>query len=198
MRTLLTLAALAVMLALPPGAPAAPAVRASKEKTRVANSVYDFQVKTAAGQERSLSEFKGKALLIVNSASKCGLTPQYESLETLYERYKDKGFEVVAFPANNFLWQEPGNDAEIQTFCAVNYGVKFPVFAKISVNGRDIAPLYHYLTKDSPFPGDIGWNFAKFLVAPDGRIVARFDPKLDPLDPAVIKEIEKALPKPKS
>ncbi len=198
MRAVVTLAALAVMLALPPGAPAAPAARAPKEKTRVANSVYDFNVKTAAGPERSLSEFRGKALLIVNSASKCGLTPQYESLETLYERFKDKGLEVVAFPANNFLWQEPGSDADIQTFCAVNYGVTFPVFAKISVKGKDIAPLYHYLTRDSPFPGDIGWNFAKFLVAPDGRIVARFDPKLDPLDPAVIKEIEKALPKPKS
>ena len=156
--------------------------------------VHDFHVQTADGKERSLADFKGKALLIVNTASKCGLTPQYEGLEKLYERYKDKGLAVVGFPANDFLWQEPGTDAEIQTFCSVNYGVTFPVFAKISVKGEHIAPLYEYLTKESPFPGDIGWNFAKFLVAPDGRVVARFDPKVDPLDKQVLAEVEAVLP----
>jgi len=189
-RTLIRTLPLVALLALSPPAGAA----APKETRPVTKDVYAFQVHTADGKERSLAEFKGKALLIVNTASKCGLTPQYEGLEKLYQRYRERGFQIVAFPANDFLWQEPGTDAEIQTFCSVNYGVTFPVFAKISVKGKHIAPLYQYLTKDSPFPGDIGWNFAKFLVAPDGRVVARFDPKLDPLDKKVLAEIEAVLP----
>jgi glutathione peroxidase len=182
----------ALLAALPGPGMAAPA--ASKETRPVTKDVYAFQVQTADGKQRSLADFRGKALLIVNTASKCGLTPQYEGLEKLYERYKDRGLMIVGFPANDFLWQEPGTDAEIQTFCSVNYGVTFPVFAKISVKGKHIAPLYQYLTKESPFPGDIGWNFAKFLVAPDGRVVARFDPKVDPLDKKVTAEIEAVLP----
>jgi glutathione peroxidase len=193
-RTLIRILPLAALLAVaPPGAGAAP-VATPKETRPVTKDVYAFQVHTADGKERSLADFKGKVLLIVNTASKCGLTPQYEGLEKLYERYKDRGFEVVAFPANDFLWQEPGTDKEIQEFCSVNYGVTFPVFAKISVKGKHIAPLYQYLTKESPFPGDIGWNFAKFLVAPDGRIVARFDPKVEPLDKKVLAEVEAVLP----
>ncbi|MEP7028001.1 MAG: redoxin domain-containing protein, partial [Candidatus Eisenbacteria bacterium] len=112
----------------------------------MSQSLYDFKVRTAAGQEQSLAEFRGKALLIVNSASKCGFTPQYAGLEKLYQRYRDRGLEVIAFPANDFLWQEPGSDEEIQAFCAANYGVSFPVLAKISVKGKAIAPLYRYLT----------------------------------------------------
>jgi glutathione peroxidase len=193
MRTLIRSIPLVALLVLGPRAGAA-APTATKETRPVTKEVYAFQVHTADGKERSLADFKGKALLIVNTASKCGLTPQYEGLEKLYQRYKDRGFQIVAFPANDFLWQEPGTDAEIQTFCSVNYGVTFPVFAKISVKGKHIAPLYQYLTKDSPFPGDIGWNFAKFLIAPDGRVVARFDPKLDPLDKKVLAEIETVLP----
>jgi glutathione peroxidase len=156
--------------------------------------IFEFDVKTADGGDRHLADYKGKALLIVNSASKCGFTPQYKSLETLYEKYKARGFEVLAFPANNFGAQEPGTNDEIQTFCAVNYHTTFPVFAKISVKGKDISPLYSYLTKDSPFPGEIGWNFAKFLVAPDGRIVARFKPDTDPLAKDVTSQLEAILP----
>ena len=156
--------------------------------------IFEFDVKTADGGDRHLADYKGKALLIVNSASKCGFTPQYKSLETLYEKYKARGFEVLAFPANNFGAQEPGTNDEIQTFCAVNYHTTFPVFAKISVKGKDISPLYSYLTKDSPFPGEIGWNFAKFLVAPDGRIVARFKPDTDPLAKDVTAQLEAILP----
>lgn len=157
-------------------------------------SVYDFKVRAADGTERSLADYRGKALLVVNSASKCGLTPQYASLETLYERYKPRGLEVVAFPANDFGQQEPGTNDEIQAFCAVNYQTTFPVLAKISVKGVDIAPLYAYLTTDSGFPGDIEWNFAKFLVAPDGRVAARFRADVDPLAPEVTREIEANLP----
>jgi len=160
----------------------------------MAHGIYDFTMTTIEGKPRPLSDYRGKALLVVNTASKCGLTPQYASLEKLYEQYRDKGLEVLAFPANNFLFQEPGSNEQIQQFCSTHYDVKFPLFAKISVKGRDIAPLYDYLTKESPYPGDIGWNFAKFLVSPEGAVVARFDPKLDPLDPQVTSKIEAVLP----
>ena len=153
-------------------------------------SVYDFSMHTADGRERSLADFRGKTLLIVNTASKCGFTPQYESLEKLYERYRGRGFEILAFPANNFLNQEPGTDTEIQGFCQLHYKTQFPVFAKISVKGRDIAPLYAWLTRDSGFAGDIPWNFTKFLVGPDGRVVARFAPPVDPLDAKVTAPLE--------
>jgi len=161
----------------------------------MAHGIYDFTMTDITGKPKPLADYKGKALLVVNTASKCGLTPQYASLETLYEKYHAKGFEVLAFPANNFLFQEPGSNEQIQQFCSTKYDVKFPLFAKISVKGKDIAPLYEYLTRESPYPGDIGWNFAKFLVSPDGHVVARFDPKLDPLDPQVTAQVEAALPK---
>jgi glutathione peroxidase len=160
----------------------------------VVQSVHDFRVRAADGTDRSLADYKGKALLVVNSASKCGLTPQYASLETLYERYKPLGLEVVAFPANDFGQQEPGTNDEIQAFCAVNYQTTFPVLGKISVRGDAIAPLYAYLTKESGFPGDIEWNFAKFLVAPDGKVAARFRADVDPLAPEVTEAIEAVLP----
>ena len=160
----------------------------------MAETIYDFKVATATGDERPLEDFKGKALLVVNTASKCGLTPQYESLQALRDKYAARGFEVLAFPANNFAWQEPGTNEEIQQFCQVNYGVTFPVFAKISVKGKDIAPLYSYLTHDSGFAGDIEWNFAKFLVAPDGKVVARFNAKVDPLAPEIVQKVEATLP----
>ena len=157
-------------------------------------SVYDFRMQTIDGAERSLADYRGKALLIVNTASQCGFTPQYESLETLYERYHARGFEILAFPANNFLWQEPGSNADIKKFCADRYKTTFPLFAKIDVKGRKIAPLYAYLTKDSAQPGAIPWNFTKFLVAPDGRVVARFDPRVDPLAADVTRAVEQVLP----
>ena len=161
---------------------------------QVTKDLYAFKVKSIDGEERSLGDFKGKTLLIVNTASLCGNTPQYEGLEALYEKYKARGFEVLAFPANNFGQQEPGTNAEIKTFCATKYKTTFPLFAKISVKGKDIAPLYRYLTKDSGFPGEIGWNFAKFLVAPDGKVVARFSPSTQPLAAEVTGKVEAALP----
>ena len=140
-------------------------------------TIYDFTVKTIDGKMEPLADFKGKALLIVNVASKCGFTPQYKGLETLYEKYHSRGFEILGFPANNFMWQEPGTDAEIQKFCSLKYNVTFPMFSKISVKGKDIHPLYAYLTAESGFPDDVSWNFNKFLIGKDGKVAARFDSK---------------------
>jgi glutathione peroxidase len=157
-------------------------------------SIYNFTMKTIDGENKSLSDFKGKAVLIVNTASRCGHTPQYRSLETLYKQYRSQGFVVLAFPENNFKNQEPGTDEEIKQFCDLKYHVTFPVFSRISVKGSDMAPLYQYLTTQSGFNGPITWNFNKFLVDPQGQVVARFDSKIDPLDPQVIAEIKKSLP----
>ncbi len=157
-------------------------------------SIHDFTLTTIDGKPRPLAEYKGKVLLVVNTASKCGFTPQYKGLEALYDKYRARGFEVLGFPANNFMGQEPGSNAEIAQFCSLNYDVSFPLFAKISVKGKDIAPLYSWLTKDSGFPGDIGWNFTKFLVGPDGKVVARYDSRTDPLDPKLVAKLEATLP----
>lgn len=166
----------------------------AKDKAVSKTGIHQFTVKTIDGKTRSLADFEGKTLLVVNTASKCGNTPQYKGLEALYDKYRARGFEVLAFPANNFMGQEPGTDAEIAQFCETNYQVSFPLFSKISVKGKDIAPLYSYLTKDSAFPGDIGWNFAKFLVGPDGRVIARFEPRTKPEDPKLVAALEAALP----
>jgi glutathione peroxidase len=159
------------------------------------SSIYDFTMKTIDGKEQSLADFKGEELLIVNTASKCGHTPQYKSLETLYKQYKTQGFVILAFPENNFKNQEPGSDDQIKQFCDLNYHVTFPLFSKISVIGTDMSPLYLYLTTQSGFNGPITWNFAKFLIDPQGKVVARYDPKVDPLDPQVVADIQKHLPK---
>jgi len=158
-------------------------------------TVLDFTMKDIAGKEVSLKSFEGKVLLIVNVASKCGLTPQYEGLQALYDRYREKGFEILAFPANDFMWQEPGTDTEIQKFCSTKYSVTFPLFSKITVKGKGIHPLYEYLTspETSRFPGKTGWNFAKFLLDRQGNIVGRFDPKTEPLSPEVTAAVEAAL-----
>jgi glutathione peroxidase len=145
-------------------------------------SVHDFTVSTADGMKKNLADYKGKVLLIVNTASKCGHTPQYAGLQKLHEDYADKGFMVLGFPSNQFKNQEPGTDAEIQEFCQANYGVTFPVFAKIDVNGDTAHPLYKFLTRDH---GDIkanpiDWNFAKFLIGPDGRVRQRYAPNITP------------------
>ena len=158
-------------------------------------SVYSFTMKTIQGETKPLADYKGKGLLIVNTASKCGFTPQYKSLEALYERYKDKGFEILAFPANNFMGQEPGTDDQIQQFCSLKFHTTFPLFSKISVKGRDMDPLYKYLTTESGFNGDISWNFNKFLIDSDGKVVARFGSPTDPLSDKVTKELENILPK---
>lgn len=161
-----------------------------------ANSVLDFKVKDIDGKEVDLSRFKGEVLLIVNTASKCGYTPQYEGLEALYDKHKSHGFSVLAFPANEFGSQEPGTDAEIKTFCKTKYDVSFPVFSKIVVKGEGIHPLYQYLTSketDPKYAGEIPWNFTKFLVNRKGEVVARFAPKDAPDSPEVTKAIEAAL-----
>jgi glutathione peroxidase len=156
----------------------------------MSRTVHEFKVKTIDGKDQSLAVYKGKTLLVVNTASKCGFTGQYKGLEALYEKYREQGFEVLAFPANNFMGQEPGSNEEIAKFCELNYRTSFPLFSKISVKGRDIAPLYAYLTTAPGFAGDVGWNFTKFLVGPDGKVVARFESRTDPLDPKVTGQIE--------
>lgn len=152
-----------------------------------------IEFNTITGQATDLEQFKGKVVLIVNTASKCGFTPQYAGLEKLYEAKKDEGFVVIGFPANNFGNQEPGTNEEIQKFCQTKYNVTFPMMAKISVKGNDIHPLYRYLTEDSPFPGEITWNFNKFLLDRNGKVVARYDSKITPEDPKLIAKIDELL-----
>jgi glutathione peroxidase len=159
-----------------------------------AASFHDIKVKDIDGKDTSLKEYRGKVLLIVNVASKCGLTPQYEKLELLHQKYKDKGFAVLGFPCNQFGGQEPGTNEDIKQFCSKTYGVSFPMFDKIDVNGAKRHPLYAALAgEQSPFPGDIKWNFAKFLVGRDGRILERFEPKTKPDSPEITRAIESAL-----
>ncbi|MDP2228471.1 MAG: glutathione peroxidase [Moraxellaceae bacterium] len=157
-------------------------------------SVYDFSGKTITGQDKPIAEYKGQVLLIVNTASKCGFTPQFKGLEALYEKYKDKGLMVLGFPCNQFLNQDPGSDSEISEFCELNYGVSFPMFAKIDVNGADAHPLFRHLT--SAAPGLLGstavkWNFTKFLVDRNGRVISRYAPATKPED--IAADIEKLL-----
>ncbi|MCS7025751.1 MAG: glutathione peroxidase [Bryobacteraceae bacterium] len=157
-----------------------------------ASSVHDFSPKSIDGKVTPLSNYKGKVLLIVNVASRCGYTPQYAGLESLYQKYKDRGLVVLGFPANNFGGQEPGSDEEIKQFCTRNYNVTFPMFSKISAKGSDIAPLYQFLTQGS---GEVRWNFTKFLVNGDGKVIARFEPSVRPDAPELIAAIENALKK---
>jgi glutathione peroxidase len=158
-------------------------------------TIYDIPVHTLSGEPSSLAPFEGKTVLVVNVASKCGLTPQYEGLERLQKTYGERGFSVVGFPCNQFLGQEPGSAEEIQTFCSTTYGVTFPLFEKIDVNGEDQSPIYATLkqTADADgYAGDIRWNFEKFLVGPDGA-VQRFAPQVTPEDPILVSAIEAAL-----
>lgn len=159
-------------------------------------SIYDFSLKDIDRKEVNLGQYRGKVVMMVNVASRCGYTPQYEGLQKVYLKYKDRGFVILGFPANNFMSQEPGTDEEIKTFCSTKYSVTFPIFSKISVKGDDIHPLYKFLTsKDTnpDFGGDIKWNFSKFLLDKSGTIVARFEPKVTPESEPVIQAIEKAL-----
>ncbi|HKP94849.1 MAG TPA: glutathione peroxidase [Fibrobacteria bacterium] len=181
------------------------------------NPLYSISIRRADKTETTLGEFAGKVLLIVNVASKCGLTPQYDGLERIHEKYAEKGFTVLGFPANEFGAQEPGSDAEIQQFCRLNFGVKFPVFSKLVVKGPEQHPLYAYLTRECPeatkkggilrkalrkvvhpgsFTGDSGeitWNFEKFLIDRHGKIAARFAPDVTPEDPVLVQAIEEEL-----
>jgi len=174
---------------------------------------FDIPLKRIDGSDASLADYRGKALLVVNVASKCGLTPQYEGLEALYREKKDKGLVVLGFPANNFNGQEPGSEAEIASFCSTTFDVTFPMFAKISVKGGDIHPLYDWLTKAEPdaigegpmreklanygiatgAPGEVLWNFEKFLVGPDGQVAARFSPDVDAGNPTLRAAIDETL-----
>lgn len=178
-------------------------------------SVYNFEVKRINGANATMGDYKGKVLLIVNVASKCGLTPQYEALEKMYEQYHERGLEVLGFPANEFGAQEPGTNTEIQEFCTMNFGVKFPMFEKVVVKGQGQHPLFKYLTDTKPEAmlkqgstfeeklksygmnrekkQDILWNFEKFLVNRDGQVIARFAPDVTPDDPMITKAIEAAL-----
>jgi glutathione peroxidase len=158
--------------------------------------LYTFTMKTIDGAEKPLSDYKGKVLLIVNVASKCGFTPQYKGLEELYEKYKDKGFVILGFPANDFLWQEPGTDSEIKQFCSLTYKVTFDMFSKISVKGSRMDPLYEYLTKESSVSGPVKWNFQKYLVDRNGNVVAKFMSSTEPLDEKVISQVEELLKQP--
>jgi len=158
--------------------------------------VYDFTLNSIEGQTTPLASFKGKVVLLVNVASRCGFTPQYAGLEALYEKYKDRGFVIVGIPANNFGAQEPGSNQEIKTFCTSKYHVTFPMMAKVSVKGGDITPLYAFLTDKAANPktgGEIGWNFTKFLIGQDGRVIARFDSEVEPDSKDLTSAIEKAL-----
>ncbi len=162
----------------------------------MAKSVHDFSVKTITGSDRSLADYKGKALLVVNVASACGLTPQYAALEKLHETYGARGLAILGFPANEFGAQEPGTNDEIKTFCETKFGVKFDMFGKVKVKGEGIDPLFDFLTSknDNPdFGGSIKWNFNKFLIDKNGKVIARFEPQVEPTAPEVTKAIEAAL-----
>ena len=161
-----------------------------------ASSALDYTLNSIDGQPAPLAQYKGKVVLIVNVASQCGYTPQYAGLEAIYEKYKDKGFVILGFPANNFGGQEPGTNEDIKTFCTRNYKVSFPMYAKISVKGSDKAPLYQFLTDKQANPttaGEIQWNFTKFLIGRDGRVIQRFESAVEPESSEVTAAIEKAL-----
>ncbi len=159
-------------------------------------SIFDFTMNDIDGNPVKLEVFKGKVILLVNVASKCGYTPQYKGLQKIYSKYKNKNFVILGFPANNFLWQEPGSNARIKSFCSLKYGVEFPMFSKISVKGRKQHPLYKFLTSklSNPlFPGKIRWNFEKFVFNTNGKLVGRFHPKIKPEDKRIIELLEKEI-----
>ena len=160
------------------------------------STLYDFEHKSITGEQQSLADYRGKVALVVNVASKCGLTPQYEGLEELYRSYKERGLTVLGFPCNQFAGQEPGTEAEIQTFCSTKYDVSFPLFGKLDVNGPARHPLYAWLTGEQTQPeeaGDVKWNFGKFLIGRDGAVIARFSPTTAPNAAPLVEAVEKAL-----
>jgi len=167
----------------PPPPPASPA-----------SPLHEVALVDIDGRSTSLGAYRGKVLLIVNTASRCGFTPQYKGLEALRQRYLERGFEVLAFPSNDFLGQEPGTEAEIKTFCEVNFNTTFPLFSKVKTRGEGQHPLYALLTSTPGYEGAVGWNFTKFLVDPSGRVIGRFDSRTDPLAPELTQRIESALP----
>jgi glutathione peroxidase len=172
------------------------AEKRSKAPSRARTSMaplYGFHLQDIDGHPVDLQTFKGKVLLIVNTASMCGNTPQYADLQEMYERYRERGFEILAFPANDFGQQEPGTNQEIKGFCYTRYSISFPLFSKISVVGKNKHPLYQYLTEQSPFPGRVTWNFQKYLVDRSGNVIGKYDPGMNPLSPTIVSDLEKAL-----
>lgn len=163
--------------------------------TTETNRIFDTKLTTIDGQETTLEKYSGDVLLIVNTASECGFTPQYKDLQELYEAYSDEGLTVLGFPANNFGGQEPGSEEEILEFCEVNYGVEFPMFSKVSVKGDDINPLFDYLTsvENEDFEGEINWNFEKFLVDRNGNLIRRFRSKVEPMSRELTQSVEELL-----
>jgi glutathione peroxidase len=159
------------------------------------HSIYDFTMNDIDGKPVALSQFRGKTLLLVNTASFCGNTPQYTDLQVIYDRYRSKGFEILAFPANNFGRQEPGTNEEIKGFCFTKYSLTFPLFSKISVKGGDQHPLYRYLTEESPFPGEVEWNFQKYLVDSNGAVVGRYHHRTKPTSDEMVSDLEHTLAK---
>ena len=160
-------------------------------------AIHDVEAKLLEGDPVTIGEYKGKALLIVNVASRCGFTPQYEGLQALYDRYKDQGFEILGFPCNQFLGQEPGTEEDIREFCSTRFGVTFPLFRKTDVNGEERHPLYKILTEKPDADGnagDVQWNFEKFLVSPEGDVVGRYRTIVTPEDPKLLADIESVLP----
>ena len=160
-----------------------------------AGSIYDFTLDDIDGKPLPLNKFRGKVLLVVNTASFCGNTPQYDQLQTMYDKYQEKGLEILAFPANNFGQQEPGSNEEIKSFCYTKYSLTFPLFSKISVKGGDKHPLYRYLTEQSPFPGEVEWNFQKYLVDRSGNVIARYHHRTKPLSDEIVRDVERTLAK---
>ncbi|WP_395078455.1 glutathione peroxidase [Gracilimonas sp.] len=159
------------------------------------NSFYDFNMKDIDGNEIPLAEYKGKVVMVVNVASKCGYTPQYEGLQSIYEQYNDDDFVILGFPANNFKGQEPGTNEEIKEFCTLEYGVEFPMFSKVSVKGEDQSELFTYLTSqpNPDFEGEIKWNFEKFLIDKEGNLVRRFRSNVEPESDEIVKSIEELI-----
>ena len=163
------------------------------EQSKSKENIYQFSVKDLAGNDFNFADLKGKKIMIVNTASKCGLTPQYEQLQEIYDTYKDQNFTIVGFPANNFLWQEPGTDSEIAVFCKQNYGVTFPMMSKISVKGKDMHDVYKFLTQKSKNglkDSKVSWNFQKYLLDEKGELVSIVSPKTLPTDTSIIDWLE--------
>jgi glutathione peroxidase len=192
-RTIHTIAAATLLTVFAAGGIRAQSAEGQSDKIDK-TEFYSFTIKDIDGKDKSLSDFKGKVVLIVNTASKCGFTPQYESLEGLYQKYRNRGFAVLAFPANDFR-QEPGTNEEIKRFCAMKYNITFNLFSKISVKGSEIHPLFAWLTTQDGVSGGITWNFNKFLIDKNGNAVARFDSKIDPMSEEITQKIEALLMK---
>ncbi len=180
-----------LLVALVAGASQPLIAQSKKGKDQKMEGVLSFTMETIDGAKKALADYKGEVLLIVNTASRCGYTKQYKTLEQLHEKYKGKGLRVLAFPANNFGAQEPGTNEEIKEFCETTFGVSFDMFAKISVKGDDMHPLYRFLTTQAGFDGDIKWNFNKFVVDRTGKVVARFDSNVDPMSATMTELVDK-------